>query len=64
MGQLVLSVAGAVIGSFIPGVGTAIGWAAGPAVGGALMIDHKTTNQDTHEPFEHIDCPDTRPRGC
>lgn len=37
MGQLAVSVAGAVIGSFIPGVGTAIGWTAGSMLGSALF---------------------------
>lgn len=37
MGQLVLGVAGAVVGSFIPGVGTALGWGIGSALGGMFF---------------------------
>jgi len=34
--QLILGAAGAVIGSFVPGVGTALGWSIGSAVGGLV----------------------------
>jgi hypothetical protein len=44
MGQLVLGVAGAVVGSFVPGVGTAIGWAIGSTLG-ALAFPAKKPNQ-------------------
>lgn len=37
MSQLAVSFAGAAIGSFVPGVGTALGWAIGSAVGGLLF---------------------------
>lgn len=37
MARLALGVAGAVIGSFVPGVGTAIGFAIGSAIGGVLF---------------------------
>lgn len=65
MAQLFLSAAGAVIGSFIPGVGPQIGWMVGPTMGGALMLDDISTNQDVaNESLKHIDCPDTRPDWC
>jgi len=37
MSQLAVGVAGAAIGSLIPGVGTAIGWAIGSALGGLIF---------------------------
>lgn len=36
MAQLLLGTVGAVVGSFIPGVGTALGWAIGSAIGGLI----------------------------
>jgi hypothetical protein len=43
MASIVLGVAGAVIGSYIPGVGAAMGWQLGSALGGMLSGSTKTS---------------------
>lgn len=54
MGQLVLGVAGAVAGSFIPGVGPSIGFAVASAIGGALFQPKLPTIRNAQQPLSDL----------